>query len=189
MKNALQNSHDALAELIETFPEGIYIDATVGKGKDTRFIITQPFFKGKVYGFDIQRQAIELAQETLADLPREAFYLFNTGHERFDQVLSHKRVPQIHGAIFNLGYLPGTPHQVTTQAHSTIQAVEKIAKRLIAGGKIFIVVYSGHPEGAIEKEQLLKYLSTWPQEVFSISRLDFINQINHPPLLITIEKK
>ncbi|MCR8969225.1 class I SAM-dependent methyltransferase [Facklamia sp. 7083-14-GEN3] len=189
MKNALQSSHDALGKLIERFPTGNYIDATLGKGRDSYFILSHPSFAGKLFAFDIQDQALQLAQQKLKDFPSDSFQLFNNGHEHFNQILSLSTLPKIHGAIFNLGYLPGANHQITTKALTTLQALNQMAQRLVSKGKIFIVVYSGHAEGAIEKEELLEELRKWSQDQFSISILDFLNQKNHPPLLITIEKK
>ncbi|MGF3196101.1 tRNA (mnm(5)s(2)U34)-methyltransferase [Facklamia sp. P13055] len=189
MKNALQSSHDALGKLIEKFPAGNYIDATLGKGNDSFFILSHPAFSGKLFAFDIQVQALEIAQQKLKIFSSDSFQLFNNGHQHFDQVLSFSTLAKVHGAIFNLGYLPGASHQITTKASTTLQALNQIAQRLVSKGKIFIVVYSGHKEGAIEKEELIKHLTLWSQDQFTISILDFLNQRNHPPLLITIEKK
>ena len=53
MQRALHYSHTLLAALIQRFPDGVYIDGTLGKGHDTAFILSQPGFCGQVMGFDI----------------------------------------------------------------------------------------------------------------------------------------
>jgi len=50
-------------------------------------------------------------------------------------------------------------------------------------------VYSGHPGGMEEKNALLDYCSSLNQSLFKVLQYGFINQINHPPFLIAIEKK
>lgn len=77
MQRALHYSHTLLATLIQRFPDGVYIDGTLGKGHDTAFILSQPGFCGQVMGFDIQNQALAWTQERLANIPnRESAQLF-----------------------------------------------------------------------------------------------------------------
>lgn len=54
---------------------------------------------------------------------------------------------------------------------------------------IIIVVYSGHPAGKIERDQLLDVLKDWSQEEYSILQYNFINQKNNPPFTLVIEKR
>ena len=51
------------------------------------------------------------------------------------------------------------------------------------------VVYPGHREGLIEREKLLEFLSTISQGRVNVLKMEFINQVNNPPLVIAIEKK
>ena len=64
-----------------------------------------------------------------------------------------------------------------------------MGKRLVKGGQIIIVVYSGHPEGQLEKTSLMEALSTWPQEAFQVLQYEFINQRNNPPMVLIVEKR
>lgn len=186
MLRALHYCHHALGQLIETFPNGTYLDATLGKGNDTLFILNHPAFRGKIYSFDIQEQAIKISQDKLKDSPRQdQVSLIQDGHQHLDVYLKDT---VIQGAIFNLGYLPGGDHNITTLPQSTLEALNKIQERLVINGKIFIMVYSGHPQGQEEKNILFDYLRTWPQEYFQVLHYGFINQRNNPPLLLIIER-
>jgi hypothetical protein len=48
---------------------------------------------------------------------------------------------------FNLGYLPGGDHSVTTNVDTTIQALQASSNVLQSGGLISVVAYVGHPGG------------------------------------------
>lgn len=189
MKNALQYSHSLLNDLIHRFPNGLFIDATLGKGHDTAFILKQECFTGQVFAFDIQEQAIQLAQERLEKFSHHQYHLFHAGHESLNEMLPFHDYPEIHGAIFNLGYLPGGNHSVTTQFHTTLEAIVQIQERLVSQGQIILVLYSGHPQGMQEKSALLERLKVWSQKYYTICHLEYLNQDNSPPSLLIIEKK
>ena len=184
MLNALQYSHFLLDQLIQQFPEGNFIDATLGKGKDAYYILNHPLFSGCLYGFDIQEQAIMMSKDRLKSFPN--FFPFQASHDQISTYIPH--TTDIHGAIFNLGYLPGSDHQITTQFQSTLSAIQQICNLLVANGQIIIVVYSGHPQGLIEKDQLLQELKHWSQKNYSILKYQFLNQENDPPFTLVIEK-
>lgn len=190
MLNALRYSQHLLKQLVEQFPEGHFIDATVGNGNDLRSILSHPSFKGKAYGFDIQTDALSITYDLL-----ESHSEHLNGH--YQLILdSHANIADhftedfpLHGAIFNLGYLPGGDHSITTCYDSTITALEQITHRLVKRGQVILVIYSGHPTGKIEKNALLEELSSWPQESFQILQYNFINQRNSPPMTLVIEKR
>lgn len=185
MKNALNYSHELLSKLIQTYPNGNFIDATLGKGNDIHFILNHVNFNGRVYGFDIQPEAIQYTMQKI-DSHSNRFELFQESHANISHTLAH--VNQFHGAIFNLGYLPNGDHSITTNYDSTLKAVQSIADKLVLHGQILIVVYSGHPDGQIEKDHLLKSLSQWSQTKFQVVTYSFINQMNQPPMLLIVEK-
>lgn len=189
MKNALQMSHDFLDQIINQFPTGVFIDATLGRGSDSAFILSHPAFKGQVFAFDIQPLALDWSRDKLKPFDPASYQLFLASHDEFDAYLPINHYPSVHGAIFNLGYLPGASHDLTTHARSTLSALKQIANRLVNKGQIILVVYSGHPQGKNEKNALLDQLATWSQDHFTILKLAFVNQKNDPPLLIVIEKK
>lgn len=178
MLRPLQMAHAFLEEVVTD--EDIVVDATMGNGHDTLFLAR---LAKKVYAFDIQEQAIEQTTKRLAEAKLDNVELFLTGHENVDQY-----VESIKAAIFNLGYLPSADKTVITQPHTTIQALEKLCQRLVAGGRIAVMIYYGHEGGDVERDAVLDFVSQLPQQEFTVALYKTINQINQPPFLVMIEK-
>ena len=178
MLRPLQMAHAFLEEVVTD--EDIVVDATMGNGHDTLFLAR---LAKKVYAFDIQEQAIEQTTKRLAEAKLDNVELFLTGHENVDQY-----VASIKAAIFNLGYLPSADKTVITQPHTTIQALEKLCQRLVAGGRIAIMIYYGHEGGDVERDAVLDFVSQLPQQELTVALYKTINQINQPPFLVMIEK-
>ena len=178
MLRPLQMAHAFLEEVVTD--EDIVVDATMGNGYDTLFLAR---LAKKVYAFDIQEQAIEQTTKRLAEAKLDNVELFLTGHENVDQY-----VESIKAAIFNLGYLPSADKTVITQPHTTIQALEKLCQRLVAGGRIAVMIYYGHAGGDVERDAVLDFVSQLPQQEFTVALYKTINQINQPPFLVMIEK-
>jgi hypothetical protein len=91
--------------------------------------------------------------------------------------------------MFNLGYLPGFDHQITTTSNSTIISLNAAIRLLRAGGIITIVAYTGHAGGQEEANAVAEWASQLPQAQFNVLSYRFINQKNDPPFLIAVEKK
>ena len=178
MLRPLEMAHAFLSEIITK--EDIVVDATMGNGHDTLFLAR---LAKKLYSFDIQEQAIEQTTKRLAEAKLDNVELFLTGHENVDQY-----VESIKAAIFNLGYLPSADKTVITQPHTTIQALEKLCQRLVAGGRIAVMIYYGHAGGDVERDAVLDFVSQLPQQEFTVALYKTINQINQPPFLVMIEK-
>lgn len=178
MLRPLQMAHAFLEEVVTD--EDIVVDATMGNGHDTLFLAR---LAKKVYAFDIQEQAVEQTTKRLAEAKLDNVELLLTGHENVAQY-----VESIKAAIFNLGYLPSADKTVITQPHTTIQALEKLCQRLVAGGRIAVMIYYGHAGGDVERDAVLDFVSQLPQQEFTVALYKTINQINQPPFLVMIEK-
>ena len=178
MLRPLQMAHAFLEEVVTD--EDIVVDATMGNGHDTLFLAR---LAKKVFAFYIQEQAVEQTTKRLAEAKLDNVELLLTGHENVDQY-----VESIKAAIFNLGYLPSADKTVITQPHTTIQALEKLCQRLVAGGRIAIMIYYGHAGGDVERDAVLDFVSQLPQQEFTVALYKTINQINQPPFLVMIEK-
>lgn len=171
-------------------PGDSVVDATIGNGHDTLFLAKLTGPDGHVYGFDIQDKAIEQTKERLeAENMLNRITLFQTGHEKLLTMIPANDQKNITGAIFNLGYLPRGDKSIVTKPDTTISAVEQLLKIMPTGGTIVLVVYHGHPEGAIERDSLLQYVENIDQEQAHVLQYGFINQKNNPPFIIAIEKK
>jgi predicted methyltransferase len=169
-------------------PGEIAVDATVGNGHDTLFLAELVGEAGHVYGFDIQEEAIQKTTERLREsglLNRVTVY--RKGHEHVSDLLPVGST--VAGAIFNLGYLPGGNKEIVTTPDTTISAVKQLISMLKPGGILVLVIYHGHPGGAIERDHLLEFVMQIDQMVAHVLQYQFINQQNNPPFIIAIEKR
>lgn len=141
----------------------IVIDATMGNGHDTRYLADLVGRDGQVFAFDVQKEAIEQTSIRLGEHYPNV-HLIHDGHEQLAEHLPAEAYGHISGAVFNLGYLPGGDKTVTTQAHTTIEAIKQLMDWLKPGGLIVLVIYHGHPEGKKEKDILLDYCKTLHHE-------------------------
>lgn len=185
-----------LAEIIE--PGDLAVDLTAGKGADTRFLHRCVGGDGLVVSFDIQERAL---RATEAALQEDGAYvrrvapggavgeaagvaLVADGHQHLERYLP--RPPK--AVIANLGYLPGGDQAVTTRAETSCQAVREAARLLLPGGRLAIVVYTGHPGGAEEGAALEAALQELPANLFQVLRLQLLNRTVAPYLLL-VEKR
>lgn len=163
----------------------IAVDATAGNGHDTLFLAGLVGDDGFVYAFDVQKQAVDATLHRLLDnaLEHRAVVL-KDGHENVAKYVDKP----ISGAIFNLGYLPGSDHEVITRPNTTIQALESLLKLLKIGGIIVLVIYHGHEGGKKERDEVIRFVSDLPQKYIHVLRYEFLNQKNDPPFVIALEK-
>lgn len=163
----------------------IAVDATAGNGHDTLFLAELVGDDGFVYAFDVQKQAVDATLHRLLDnaLEHRAVVL-KDGHENVAKYVDKP----VSGAIFNLGYLPGSDHEVITRPNTTIQALESLLKLLKVGGIIVLVIYHGHEGGKKERDEVIRFVSDLPQKYIHVLRYEFLNQKNDPPFVIALEK-
>ena len=183
LERVLQYAQTLLKSAVD---EGdIAVDATAGNGHDTLFLAQLVGDDGFVYAFDVQKQAVDATLHRLLDnaLEHRALVL-KDGHEN---VAKYVNKP-VAGAIFNLGYLPGSDHEVITRPNTTIQALEDLLKLLKVGGIIVLVIYHGHEGGKEERDEVIRFVSELPQKYIHVLRYEFLNQKNDPPFVIALEK-
>lgn len=181
--NAVLMAQKFLAEILA--PGDVAVDATAGNGHDTLFLARAVGPAGQVYAFDVQPRALEntaalLKQNGLADRVK----LICAGH----QDLMHYLVEPVDGFIFNLGYLPGGDHLIITKPVTTVQAVQSALQIIKPGGRISIVVYTGHSGAAAESGALEELVSTLDPAVFGVLKVSFLNRPAWAPFLILIER-
>lgn len=168
---------------------GVAIDATVGNGHDTLFLAELVEETGRVYGFDIQKSALDAADRRLTDTGlRSRVTLLHAGHERLAEVLPEEEKGRIQGVTFNLGYLPGGEKSIVTKSDTTIRALSAAWEWLVPGGIITAVLYNGHPGGQEEQDEVLTWAKTLEQRAAQVLWYQFLNQRNHPPTLLVISK-
>ena len=171
-------AHDFLAQVITK--DDVVVDATMGNGHDTLFLAK---LAKQVYAFDIQEKALEKTSQRLQEAGLTNVELLLQGHETVDQF-----VTEVKAAIFNLGYLPSADKNIITKPQTTIEALEKLCRMLIKGGRIAIMIYYGHEGGDIERDAVMDFVSQLPQQEYTATIYRTLNQINNPPFLVMIEK-
>lgn len=165
----------------------IVVDATVGNGNDTLFLAKLVGKSGKVYGFDIQKKAIENTEKKLVENDMlSRVDLIQNGHENIKDYIENNKISVI---LFNLGYLPGSDKKIITKPKTTIAAIKNGLDLLINGGIIVLVIYPGHKGGKKEKEKILEYTSDLNRKKFNVLHYYYINQQNKPPEVIVIRKR
>lgn len=164
----------------------VAVDATCGNGNDTLRLLNRVGRKGKVYAFDIQKIAIE---NTIKKARESDFFssleAVLDSHSKLDLYVKEK----IDFAVFNLGYLPKGDHSIITESKSTIEAIDKILKKLNPDGKIVLAIYTGHKGGREEYYELYSFFKSIDQSDYNVIVTEFVNGKNNPPKLAVIEKK
>lgn len=135
-------------------PNALVIDATVGNGNDT-LLLAQNTPHGHVYGFDIQKIAIERTKERIQKFDNVT--LFPISHSKMKETLP-EFLGKISIVLFNLGYLPKGDRKITTKVNTTIAAVEQSLEMIHDHGVVLITVYPGHEEGKEESKKLQNFL-------------------------------
>jgi predicted methyltransferase len=181
--NAVKITHNFVAPLLG---EGaVAVDATVGNGYDTLFLARNVGFTGRVYGFDIQAEALDRTGERLHEAGfSQLVTLVNAGHERMADYVTES----VDVIMFNLGYLPGSDHKTVTKASSTTSAITSGLELLRPGGLMSVVVYTGHPGAAGEQYAVELSVAQLDRRKYCVMRMEFVNRSKNPPYLILIEK-
>lgn len=158
------------------------VDATAGNGADTA-VLSKAVGSGRVYAFDIQPQAIESARSAVGVADNVEFIL--ASHSDMD-----KYVPNgVKCVVFNLGYLPGGDHSISTIPKTTIAAIEKALSLISGSGFVAVTMYRGGDTGFDEFNAVSKYISSLDYKKWSVITFDYCNRPNFPPVLAVIEKR
>lgn len=169
---------------------GLAIDATVGNGHDTLFLTQAVGPQGQVVGFDIQEEALnETRRRVRADAPEASLRLVHAGHETMADHLSESVTGTVDAVMFNLGYLPGGDHAITTEPETTCRALDTSVNLLRPGGLITVVAYTGHEGGEKEAQAVEAWGAARPDDAFRVLSYQFVNQTNDPPRLYALEKR
>lgn len=162
------------------------IDATMGNGHDTLFLCELVGPEGRVYAFDVQEQAVENTRARLeAAGAAERAALFCRGHEHMAEYVKEP----VAAAVFNLGWLPGAEHTVTTRWETTRTAVESALALLRPLGVLVICAYPGHAEGSRERAELTAFLSALPPQKYNALRQMFLNAGPGAPECFVVQKQ
>ncbi|MBR4256051.1 MAG: class I SAM-dependent methyltransferase [Clostridia bacterium] len=157
------------------------VDFTMGNGHDTAYLCSL-VPDGKVYAFDIQKEAIENTRKLLTEKGYNNAELILDSHANIA-----KYVPSLKCGMFNLGYRPGGDKSVTTLTESTLKAVTDGINLMQKGGVLVISVYPGHAEGEKEGRELYSLLSSYDKVYYSVIQYKMINSPTSP-FILAVEK-
>lgn len=187
LARVLPYTKQLLESVIE--PGDCVVDMTAGNGHDTQFLAERVGPEGRVLAFDVQAQAIQESTRRLDEAGMLARVdLYHESHIHVGARLSDERRP-VRAGVFNLGYLPGSDKSITTTGEETLEALDALLPVLAPGGLVVLVVYHGHLEGKRERDAVLDYVTALDQQDYAVLQYRFLNQQNHPPFIIAIEKK
>ena len=183
LKSARFLARDALCRAV--LPGSTVADATMGNGHDTLFLAEQVGPDGHVYAFDIQESAVESTRKLLEDHGvSDRVTLFCRSHADLAEVVP----PGLSAVVFNLGWLPGGDHGITTRCASTEKAVLGALELLKPGGIVTVCAYPGHDEGRRELEMLAGLLSGLSNRVYNVLRQSFLNAGPGAPECFIVQK-
>lgn len=168
------------------YPGAVAVDATMGNGRDTLWLCERVGEAGRVYAFDVQPEAVARTRERLEDAGlADRVTLYCTGHENMVGT-----VPEgVDAVMFNLGWLPGAAHAVTTRTETTLKAVDAALQLLKPDGIVTICVYPGHDEGKRELDALLHWAASLDPKRYDALIKCYLNQPNDPPRMIAVKRK
>lgn len=171
--------------------EGDYaIDATCGNGHDTLCLAKAVGGQGDVLAIDLQRQALDATKKLMGEhgITHVCFAQTNFSQvKKYSDFAFPDRKPS--AIMFNLGYLPGGDKTLTTTADDSLTAVKAALELVQNGGIVTIVLYSGHDEGAREKQLILEYLKELSAKDFHVIYAQMYNQKKNPPEVVWVTKK
>ncbi len=83
-------------------PGGIYVDGTVGAGGHAAAVLSASAPDGQLYGFDQDRQALEIAGQNLAGFG-DRVHLHQSNFRRLSQMAQLYHIPPADGVLLDLG--------------------------------------------------------------------------------------
>ncbi|QYK66317.1 class I SAM-dependent methyltransferase [Paenibacillus sp. S02] len=189
--SVLSYAHQLVAARVQ--PGDTAIDATVGTGTDTLFLAKATGKRGRVYGFDIQQEALHCARRRLEENASPSLAevsLLLQGHEQMREAVPDMLHGKVAAVMFNLGYLPseGADPTVITHTDSTLVALDAALQLLRPRGILTAVLYPGHAGGSEEAEAVLQWASALP---VSSGQSIIYRQLQRAasPYVVAVEKK
>jgi hypothetical protein len=184
-------AHNLISEVLR--PGDSAIDATVGNGHDTLFLVEQVSPFGKVFGFDIQLAAIESTRAKIdshcdESLKQESLILIQASHADMAELIPGHYHGNINAIIFNLGYLPGGDKRIITCKDSTITALNNASRILSSKGIITVMAYPGHPGGDLETDQVKNWCEQLNEDQFKVRIIHSSENKESAPKLFVVYK-
>jgi len=159
------------------------IDATAGNGHDTVFLADCVGPEGRVLAFDVQEAALASARARVGEAGCVEFF-----HESHGKMDAHAKDGSVAVVMFNLGYLPGENHELTTETAETLSALEIAARLLKPGGILSVICYPGHPAGAAEAVAVEAWMTALAAKGWRVARYGAVGTRRPAPFLLLAGK-
>jgi hypothetical protein len=183
----VKEAHNLIKDRLH--PGDIAIDATVGNGHDTLFLVEQVMPTGRVYGFDIQQAALDSTRLRCGQLSHpECLTLIHASHALMAEKIPGQHHGKINAIMFNLGYLPGGDKSIITRTDSTLPALNGASRLLATEGLITILAYPGHAGGNQETDQVRDWCGQLDTKLFKVNTVYSTEHKNSAPRLFTVRK-
>lgn len=165
------------------------IDATAGNGHDTCLLAEAVGHKGRVFAFDVQPDALKRTAARLADVGYSNVTLLHRSHQEMKDAVPDTCHGSVGAVMFNLGYLPGGDHSVTTSTESSLTAISVALRLVRSGGIITVLAYPGHAGGDDEAGSVRQLLEELPAAEFETSIRRSATTSENAPLLFVIVRR
>ncbi len=162
------------------------VDATCGAGQDTVALADAVGGDGCVYAFDIQEKAVRRTEERLSGCGISNAQVIKKSFVSMGEFVPDGSASAV---VFNLGYLPGGDHSITTTADETLEGLECALRAIRPGGVVTVVMYDGHEEGKTEKQRVMEWAAALDPKQYHAAYVNMLNQQNHPPEILWVTKK
>ena len=156
-------------------PGDTVVDATCGNGHDTLALASMK--PARLYAFDVQEEAVRATTALLEakgyskSIREGNIIVKQLAHEEMAEVVT---VP-VKAIVFNLGYLPYSDENATTNKDTTLSAFKKAYDLLQDNGYIVITFYLGHIGGKDEYYLLDDYIKKKRIHILESYRQDKTN--------------
>lgn len=166
------------------------IDATAGNGYDTAYMASLVGPEGCVTAIDIQKLALDATRECLKKRQcLKSVRLIIGEHSEVLQSLCSRHAQTISAITFNLGYLPGSDHQIRTTAETTLRALNASQKLLKPDGLLLVTAYRGHNGAQTEADSVAQWTQQLENSNWSVNCHDpELRGNKQPPILFIIRK-
>ena len=184
LKSARYLAREIILQMV--LPGDPAVDATMGNGHDTLMLCEAVGAEGWVYAFDVQAQAVEETRKRLREQGMDGrAELIHAGHEHMAEYVKEP----VKAIMFNLGWLPGGDHEVTTRWETTRKAAESALNLLQPMGVLVICAYPGHAEGEREERELTAFLAGLSNRQYNVLHQRFLNAGPGAPECFVVQKQ
>jgi Putative rRNA methylase len=101
---------------------------------------------------------------------------------------THAAAASVAVVMFNLGYLPGENHELTTESAETLRALEIAVTLLKPSGVLSVICYPGHPAGAAEAAEVETWITALAATGWRVAKYAAIGTRRPAPFLLVAAK-